>query len=190
MTELTNVPPLAISDWDPGLAPIAAEMRGSPLNVHKLMANNPELLRAWWSFRMHVVSGGKLSQRHRELIVLRVAVLMKCWYEWASHVERGLKAGLSSREIECIRLAIIPNEWDLADQLILRATDECFVRHRIATATLAAMRAWFTAPELMDLIAIFGAYVILGTTINTWGLELDAAVNVPDETDENSWLHI
>jgi alkylhydroperoxidase family enzyme len=190
MTDLMNVRPLAISGWDPVLAPIAAEMRGRPLNVHKLMANNPELLKAWWDFRMHVVSGGRLSQRHRELIVLRVAVRMKCWYEWASHVERGLIAGLSLREIDRIRLGNISSEWDLADQLILSAADECFDLHRITAEMLAAMRARFTAAELMDLIAIFGAYAILGIMINTWGLELDAALSVSDEIDEKSWLHI
>ncbi len=188
MTNLSNVPPLAINDWDPGLAPIAADMRGSPLNVHKLMANNPELLKAWWSFRKHVVSGGRLSQRHRELIVLRVAVLMKCWYEWASHVERGLNAGLSLREIDRIRLGNTSSEWDLADQLILRATEECFFQQRITAETLAAMRAGFTATELMDLIAIFGAYVILGTMINTWGLKLDTSIRLPDDIDESLWL--
>lgn len=188
MSDLSNVVPLAVSDWDPRLAPIAAKMGGRPLNVHKLMANSPELLMAWWEFRMHVVSGGRLSERHREMIVLRVAVRMKCWYEWASHVERGLIAGLSLSDIECIGSGRVHTGWDRSDQLIVRAADECFDQQRISENTRTAMRDEFTTMELMDLIAIFGAYVMLGTMINTWGLELDDSTQLPEGVHENSWL--
>jgi alkylhydroperoxidase/carboxymuconolactone decarboxylase family protein YurZ len=188
MTDLSDVQPIAVSEWDSRLAPIVAEMRGRPLNVHKLMANNPELLLAWWNFRKHVVRGGKLKQRHRELIILRVAVHMKSWYEWASHVDRGLKAGLSSDEIECVRLGRIASHWDRSDELVLRAINECFDNQKITLETRIAMRAYFSPAELMDLIAIFGAYVTLGTMINTWGLELDEYIRTPERMDENSWL--
>ena len=65
MTDSSDVRPIGVSEWDLRLAPIVAEMRGRPLNVHKLMANNPELLLAWWNFRTHVVRGGRLQQRCR-----------------------------------------------------------------------------------------------------------------------------
>ncbi len=188
MTHSSDVQPITVSEWDPRLAPIVAEMQGQPLNVHKLMANNPELLLAWWNFRKHVVSGGKLQQRHRELVILRIAVHMKCWYEWASHVDRGLKARLSSDEIECVRLGRIATRWDQSDELVLRATDECFDKQKITLETRNAMRVHFTTAELMDLIAICGAYITLGTLINTWGLELDEFTIIPDSMHENSWL--
>jgi AhpD family alkylhydroperoxidase len=152
------------------------------------MANNPELLLAWWNFRNHVTSGGKLQQRHRELIILRVAVHMKCWYEWASHVDRGLKAGLLPDEIECVRLGLIATRWDESDLLVMRATNECLDRQKITPETRIAMYAHFSPAQLMDLIAIFGAYITLGSIINTWGLALDEAISLPENIDENSWL--
>ena len=188
MTYSSDVQPIAVSEWDPRLAPIVAEMRGRPLNVHKLMANNPELLLAWWNFRKHVVGGGKLQQRHRELIILRVAVHMKCWYEWASHVDRGLKSGLSLDEIECVRFGRVATCWNQGDEFVLRATDEVFDKQQITPETRTAMCAYFTPAELMDLIAICGAYITLGTMINTWGLELDEFIRAEDGMDNNSWL--
>jgi 4-carboxymuconolactone decarboxylase len=185
MTDSLNVQPLAVGDWDIRLAPIISDMRGRPLNVHKLMANNPELLLAWWNFRKHVVSGGKLQQRHRELIILRVAVHMKCWYEWASHVDRGLNVGLSPDEIECVRLGRIAAGWAPSDALVLRAADECFDKRKITLETRIELHSHFTPAELMDLIAICGAYVTLGTMINTWGLELDEFTGSPDNMDKN-----
>jgi 4-carboxymuconolactone decarboxylase len=188
MTDSSDLQPIAVNEWDPRLAPIVAEMRGRPLNVHTLMATNPELLLAWWNFRKHVVDGGKLQQRHRELIILRVAVHMKCWYEWASHADRGRKAGLSCDDIECVRLGRIAAHWDQSDELVLRATNECIAKQGITQETRTAMRAHFTPAEVIDLIAICGAYITLGTMINTWGLELDEFITMPERLDENTWL--
>jgi alkylhydroperoxidase family enzyme len=150
------------------------------------MANNPALLSAWWNFRNHAIYGGNLQQRHRELIVLRVAVHMKSWYEWASHVERGLKAGLSIDEIERVRIGEIDSGWNRSDALILRATDECYYEQKVTLKTRSEMQDLFNATQLMDLIAIYGAYVILGTMINTWGLELDDFLDLPSGIADGS----
>ena len=187
MAAALDLGPLETDKWDPRLATIAAEMRGRPLNVHKLLANNPDLLIAWWNFRNHVVSGGKLTDRYRELIVLRVAVHMQCWYEWASHVERGLKAGLSLQEIEAVRTGDFSADWSTTDELVLRAADECFDEQHITRETYYAMRAHFSSGELMDLVAICGAYITLGIMINTWGLELDEFVEAQGIVDADSW---
>ena len=82
--------PLPSEHWDKTLEPIIAGTNGGPINVHKLMANNPALLKAWWDFRNHSVEGGTLGKRSGELVILRVAVHMQAWYEWGSHVDRGL----------------------------------------------------------------------------------------------------
>lgn len=188
MSESKNVTPLDVSQWDARLSGIADDMRGRPLNVHKLMANHPDLLLAWWSLREHVVSGGTLDQRHRELVVLRVAVHMKSWYEWASHVERGLKAGLTVEEIERIRQGEFVSGWARDDELVLRATGECLLKRRVTKKTLEDIHGHFDTTQLMDLIAIFGVYVILGTMINTWGLELDDFIDLPRDIQEDGWL--
>jgi len=73
--------PLPVADWDDSLAQVMEDMHAQPLNVHALMANHPELLKAWWYFRNYVVVGGDLGKRSGELVILRVALHMKSWYE-------------------------------------------------------------------------------------------------------------
>lgn len=179
MTDAINVTPLDVAKWDRRLDGVIGDMRGQPLNVHRLMANHPALLEAWWSLRKHAVAGGSLRQRHRELIILRVAVQMKCWYEWASHVDRGLKAGLSIEEIRRVRYGKDESAWEASDALVLRATDEIFHTQRISLQTRTEMQQFFDAAQLMDLAVIYGVYVVLGTMINTWGLALDDSVDLP-----------
>jgi alkylhydroperoxidase family enzyme len=171
-----DVKPLAIADWDDSLASVIDDMDGKPLNVHSLMAHNPALLKAWWDFRNYSVDGGTLGKRKGELVILRVATHMKSWYEWASHVERSLACGLTMNEIERLRQGADDAEWDAAEAVMLRCVDELVETHGLKTASHAALRKHFSIPQIMDIIAIHGMYVILACMIKTWGLELDAHV--------------
>ena len=183
----TDLEPLADTDWPPRLASVIADMGGRPLNVHKLMANNPALLEAWWPLRNHGVRGGTLSARQRELIILRVAVHMRCWYEWASHVERGQAAGLGLEEIERVRSDPAGAAWRPEERLLLELVDECIEARGIGPASLAVADGAFTAEQLLDLMAIVGMYVTLAMMINTWGLALDPFLVLPAGLAEETW---
>jgi hypothetical protein len=90
MTQQIKLLPLPNEEWDESIAHIKKEMKGRPLKVHGLMANHPQLLKAWWNFRNYSVQGGDLGPRKAELVILRVALHMKAWYEWASIVIHGM----------------------------------------------------------------------------------------------------
>ena len=174
--------PLDPADWDPSLAHVLEDMRGAPINVHRLMAHNPALLAAWWNFRNHSVRGGALGQRRGELVILRVAVHLRSWYEWASHVDRALAVGLTMEEIERVKAGGEADGWAPAEAALLAAVDELVADRSLSAATLARLGAHFETAEIMDIIAIHGMYVILGCMIATWGLALDpaTAARLPD----------
>lgn len=168
--------PLPLQEWNESLKDVLDDMHGKPLNVHQLMANHPELLKAWWNYRNYSVSGGDLEQRDCEIVILRVAVKMRCWYEWASHVDRGRLSGLSIAEIEAVLQGPSAAAWDERDATLLSAVDELVDARRLNAATQKRLAGYFTPNQVMDVIAIQGMYVTLSCMINTWGLELDASV--------------
>jgi len=176
MNKQLKAVPLPLAEWDSSLSSIAADMNQQPLNVHKLMANHPGLLRAWWNFRNYSVSGGALGRRKGELVILRVAVHMKAWYEWASHVERSLACGLSLDEIESIRKTQLDANWKTDEGLLLEAVDELIATRGLSSQSLIKLNEFYDATQLMDIMAIHGMYIILACMINTWGLELDSQV--------------
>jgi 4-carboxymuconolactone decarboxylase len=182
MVDKTQLEPLPAADWDSSLTSIIDEMNGEPLNVHKLMANNPALLKAWWNFRNYSVTGGALGRRLGELVILRVAVHMRAWYEWASHVERSLACGILMDEIERVRKVapqgVFQESWEESEALLLAAVDELIANQRLSPASLQKLKVHYDDRQLMDLMAIHGMYIILGCMINTWGLELDTEVKV------------
>lgn len=187
MSRPSELEPLAPDEWDPELETILDDMDGRPLNVHRLMAHNPSLLKAWWAFRNYSVAGGRLSERHRELVILRVAFRLRSWYEWASHVERGSKAGLSLSEIARVESGPSHADWAENEALLLQAVDDCIEGHAIRPATRAALERHFDDARIMDVIAIQGMYAILGTLIHTWGLSLDDFVHLPDGVSRPDW---
>ncbi len=168
--------PLPLTQWDESLDHVVDDMNGRPLNVHSLMANNPDLLNAWWNYRNYAVQGGALAQRDCELVILRVAVQMRSWYEWASHVDRGLASGLSVEEIERVRQGPGASGWDTHDVLLLQSVDELINEHTISSVTQDKLAEHFSANQVMDIIAIHGMYVTLGCVVNTFGLALDKTV--------------
>ena len=178
--------PLPLQQWDESLDHVVSDMNGRPLNVHSLMANHPELLNAWWSFRNYAVNGGALAQRDCELLILRVAVGMQCWYEWASHVDRGLASGLTHEEIDRVQQGPDAGEWNAHDAVLLRSVDELISERSITAATQQQLSQHFTAKQVMDIIVIHGMYVTLGCMIKTWGLVLDEAVEsrLPDSVSQ------
>ena len=182
--------PLPSTQWDESLQPILDDMNGRPLNVHGLMANHPKLLKAWWQLRNYSVSGGDLEQRDCELVILRVAVHMKVWYEWSSHVVRGLAAGLSLEEILRVKKGPAATEWDERDSVLLQVVDELLQSRRISASTQDRASQYFSANQLMDVIAIHGLYVTLACMINTWELELDTHVreHLPDSVTLDTFM--
>lgn len=189
----TTLTPLPIEDWDPTLEPVIRDMNGAPINVHKLMAHNPRLLKAWWDFRNHSVNGGSLGNRLGELVILRVGVQLGAWYEWGSHVDRSLRCGLTLQEINCVLTRSTDGDWTDQEAALLDAVDELIETHAIGSHLRLRLAVHFTTEQVLDIVAIHGMYVILGCMIRTWGLELDPAVSArisnhttPDSFDKSA----
>ena len=176
-------------NWDPSLNFIFEEMNGLPLNVHKLLANHPKLLKAWWNFRNYSVEGGDLGRRHGELVILRVASYLKSWYEWSSHVDRSLKVGISLTEIKNINKILDPNEWSEKEFILLSAVDQLIENKSLCKTEYKKLSLHFSEQQIMDLIAIHGMYLILGCMINIWGLPLDDHIQerLPSSITEKSF---
>src|SRR3954470_15786175 len=63
--------------------------RPKALNALGTFAHYPALAQAFFTFNGHVLMATTLTQRQREILVLRVAKLRECDYEWAQHVIVG-----------------------------------------------------------------------------------------------------
>jgi hypothetical protein len=181
---------LEVHNWDVILNPIITQLDGEPLNVHKLMAKHPKLLKAWWNFRNYAVNGGDLGRRKGELVILRVASYLNSWYEWASHVDRSLKCGLSLEEITRVNNTLNENDWETSEFLLLKCVDELIGTQNLKKDSYKKLNYFFTDKQIMDVIAIHGMYIILGCMLNIWGVELEEIIakRLPSAVNKKKFL--
>jgi alkylhydroperoxidase family enzyme len=164
--------PLDEAAWAPALE-TARSGFGTVLNVHRMMAHHPELLAAWTPLRQHITTGGTLSARHRELIILRVAALAGVAYEWHHHVARASLAGIGPTEVEAVRIAKATDWPDEQESALLAATDELFQGLAVGDAGWEALTRHFTVPQIFDLVVTVGMYTTLAMFINTTGVQIE-----------------
>ena len=183
-----RIPPLPPREWPPEMRdalaaiwppnprhprPEPGEDRPKGLNVLGTLARHPDLARAYQTFNGHVLFATTLSERQRELLVLRVAAVRDCEYEWAQHVLLAADAGLTEDEIARTRDGADADGWSRSDAAFLRAVDELVADARIGDETWAVLRGELDTRQLMDLVFTVGTYDLLAMAMRSFGTELD-----------------
>lgn len=172
----TPYPPLAVADWPEEIADLAGSF-AARLNVYRVMAHRPALLRAWAPLRAHVVERSALGPERLEIVILRTAHRLGSGYEWSHHVARGSAAGLTPERIEAMRGPI--SAMSAADATLAGAVDELIDAARLSAPAHAALRALVGSDGVFDLIATVGFYFTLGCLVNSFATPLDDLLQAP-----------
>ncbi|GAA2569509.1 hypothetical protein GCM10010409_53410 [Mycolicibacterium diernhoferi] len=163
----------ALRPPNPRHEPLPTEDRPKALHVLGALAHHPDLARAYFTFNGHLLSGTTLTERQRELLVMRVAAVRKCGYEWAQHLFVARDAGLTDEEIG--RIAYGPDApfWSPLEAAMLRAVDELIDPGAISTATWQTLSADLDTRQLLDLIFTVGGYDTLARMFGSLDLTID-----------------
>lgn len=106
-----------------------------------------------------LMTKGTLSDRDRELAVLRVGWLCQAPFEWNAHVNVGKRvAGLTSEEIDRVTVGSSAPEWNDDDRAILRAVEELQEDAMISEETWASLAGRLNAQQLLELPILVGQY--------------------------------
>jgi alkylhydroperoxidase family enzyme len=121
----------------------------------------------------HIRDETTLSDRQREILLIRIGVLCRSEYEWAAHSRVGRAVGMSESEIARI-VAGPGRENDGSIELaLLRAADELYRDDFVSDETWASLAAQFDAAQLLDILTAVGGYRMFSMAINTFGVQLD-----------------
>ncbi len=151
--------PISDADWPKEIL----EMRGGfagQLNVYRLMAHHPALLRAWSELREHIVKDTALGKVRAEIVILRLAHRLGCAYEWDQHVLRGLKVGLSKKQISSMRGPRAGMDEEAA--LLAAGVDALVDETQLSAPLMAKLEALVGRHGVLDLMATTGMYLTLG----------------------------
>jgi 4-carboxymuconolactone decarboxylase len=162
--------PLSDQDWPEAAQEMLSGFAGK-LNVYRVMAHHPDLLKAWAPLRTHLVTQSALGPERSEVVILRVASRFGSEYEWAHHVSRARKLGFSDA-----RIAALQKMPDGEDGLIARAVDSLIDARKLTPELDSALAEAIGRHAVFDLIATVGFYSVLGYILMSFDTPIDAAI--------------
>lgn len=146
---------------------------GADYNLFRTMANHPALSQSWFAFGNHILGSSSLSDRDRELVILRIGYLCQAGYEWGQHVEIARKIGLTDDEIRACKTGPDTPGLGELDQLLFQATDELHTDAFISDPTWQGLSEHYSTQQLMDLLFTVGQYNMVSMVLNSLGVQLD-----------------
>lgn len=143
------------------------------MHVLGTLAHHPELAKAYFTLNGHVLMATTLSERHRELLIMRVAAVRKCGYEWAQHLFMAKDAGLTDEEIGRIGYGAESPFWSELEAALTRCVDELIVDGTISDDVWRTLANEFTTQQILDIIFTVGSYDLLARLFNALQMDID-----------------
>jgi alkylhydroperoxidase family enzyme len=159
------------------------------LNVFKVMAHNPAILRDWLRLATSLLTSGlALSPRLREIAILRVAQVARSDYEFAHHVRIALQAGLSEDEIASLRSYTTSQHFSELDRAVVRYTDAATKLTDDASALARDLKRWLSDRELFELSFCIGHWSMVARVLVPLEVPVDDALEATLPEGWREWL--
>lgn len=166
-----------------GIQRDVTKSEGAVLNIFRTLVHAPKALTAFLAWGGYILSRrNSLSERDRELVILRVGYNCKSGYEFTQHTRIGLDAGLTEAEIEAIKAGPDDPSWSDADRAMLRATDDLTRDFHVSDASWSAL-SFLSDKQKMDLVMTVGQYTQVSMMLNSFGVQLDAGQELDPALD-------
>jgi alkylhydroperoxidase family enzyme len=187
-TQTVRIPPRPTEDWTddvddafaalkahaPGGAAADAAPQRPKANILGIYAWHPDFIRGWMPFSNHL-RHSTLSDRQREIAILRTTWLGFGEYEWAQHVWMSKASGaLTEADVEALSEGPDAALWSEADAALVRAIDEMVTGDKLVSdQTWAALAAHLDRNQLIDFVFTVGTYDMHCMAFRNLGLELE-----------------
>jgi AhpD family alkylhydroperoxidase len=136
---------------------------GLPGPITRSLAHVPELLDVTLHFVGAALAPSALDARTKEIVILRASAVMECRYCVATHSVVALDSGLTAGEVAALRGAEAAGAFvDERERTLIAWTDAVAGgRGGIDDARLAALRAHFEDPAVVELTLVVAATLML-----------------------------
>lgn len=146
----------------PDLAPLVERIKrergGRMLNLYRMLLHSPPMAEGWLAFFTAVRQKGSLSGRHRELAILRIAVINGARYEFDAHVPFALKEGLTQAQLDALGADRAPEGLSEADRAVLDYADAMTRAVRVPDEVFARACSQLAERELVELTVTIAGY--------------------------------
>ncbi|MEY4054999.1 MAG: hypothetical protein RL519_334 [Pseudomonadota bacterium] len=169
-----------------GIARDVTKSEGTVLNIFRTLVHAPKAMTAFLAWGGYILSRrNSLSDRDRELVILRTGFNCGSGYEFTQHTRIGLDSGLTEAEIAAIKAGPDDPSWSAADRAMLRATDDLTRDFHVSDASWSDL-SFMTDKQKMDLVMTVGQYTQVSMMLNSFGVQLDPGQTLDPELDRRA----
>lgn len=159
------------------------------LNIFKVMAHNPKLLRDWVRMATPLLTGGLLlSPRLRELVILRVGQLSGSEYEFGQHIRIAKAAGVPYEDMAALKDYDESDRFSDLERAVIAYTDACARLDADAADRARGLKRWLSDRELLELSFCVGHWAMLARVLVPLEVELDEALAAELPEGWREWL--
>jgi alkylhydroperoxidase family enzyme len=148
------------------------------LNVFRLMLRRPRTAKAISDLLISLLFGAELSDRLRELVILRLGWATGSDYEWTQHFTIAQEPfGLSEAECTAVRQGSSSALFGPADKAILDAVDETLDTGTLSDESFASCREHLGSDEAaIDLVAAIATWRLISHLTHGLDIRLEEGV--------------
>ncbi|WP_298019338.1 carboxymuconolactone decarboxylase family protein [uncultured Castellaniella sp.] len=133
--------------------------RGSVLHLYQMLLHSPPVAEGWLTYLTAIRQKSGLDGALRELVIMRIAHLNRAPYEADQHAPIALREGLRQDQLDALALPAPPSGvFDPRQAAVLDYADAMTRSVQVPDAVFAAVRAFFSEAELVELTATIAAY--------------------------------
>ncbi|MDO8731543.1 MAG: carboxymuconolactone decarboxylase family protein [Actinomycetota bacterium] len=146
----------------------------NPNRIVSAVYNNPEMFKGFASLSGRVHTASRLSDRVRELLVLRTLYRVGSSYQCTLHEPVALRAGITNQELQALRDA----HFDDFDPAEIAALLFCEAADAIATTDelwRKTTELW-SPQEISDMVMLSGFYALSGRYLLAMGIVAEQTV--------------
>jgi alkylhydroperoxidase family enzyme len=137
------------------------------------LAHQPDLFEAFMEMGITAMASMSLGRRERELLIMRTGWLCGAPYEFGEHVISGKAVGITSEEVSRVKHGADAEGWNDRDRSLLKAAEELHADAMVSDETWAALAAWMSPRQLVELLMAVGHYHMTAFVQNSLRLELN-----------------
>ena len=150
----SRVPLVGDDTTNPVIQKFYADVRakgGQPLNLHRTMANAPEMMNGSSGMAYAIRYGATVPRQFREIAIIRSVQLNGGHYEEMQHRPMAMSCGLSQAQVDAIADWHGSKLFDPKQRAVLAYVEGVSAKAGPTDAEFAAMKANFSDKEIVEL---------------------------------------
>jgi 4-carboxymuconolactone decarboxylase len=153
--------PLVVPGTRPELASIESKIlqeRGRISLLYQVLLNSAPIAKGWEAMLTAVRHQTSVAASHRELMILRIAILNRASFEFEAHIPHAVAAGVVQEKIDAVKLSAIALCFDDDERLLLTLTDHMTRDVIVPELMMNEVTQRFSPTEVVEIVATVSAY--------------------------------